>query len=60
MKLFYRKLGESGPPLIILHGLFGYSDNWQTHAKNLSKHFQVYLVDQRNHGRFPPMECPKN
>ena len=53
MKLFYRKLGESGPPLIILHGLFGYSDNWQTHARNLSEHFQVYLVDQRNHGRSP-------
>ena len=53
MKLHYRKLGEVGPPLFILHGLFGYSDNWQTHAKKLSEFFQVYLVDQRNHGRSP-------
>lgn len=53
MKLHYRKLGNSGPPLFILHGLFGYSDNWQTHAKKFSESFQVYLVDQRNHGRSP-------
>ncbi len=53
MKLHYRKIGENGPPLIILHGLFGYSDNWQTHAKKLAENYQVYLVDQRNHGRSP-------
>jgi esterase len=49
MKLHYRILGE-GRPLIVLHGLFGNSDNWQTHAKKLSEYFQVILVDQRNHG----------
>ena len=50
MKLHCREYG-SGQPLIILHGLFGSSDNWQSFAKKLSVHFQVYLVDQRNHGR---------
>lgn len=49
MKLQHRILGE-GKPLIILHGLFGSSDNWQTHAKRLADYFQVILVDQRNHG----------
>ena len=49
MNLHYRCLGE-GKPLVILHGLFGYSDNWQTHAKKLADYFKVYLVDQRNHG----------
>lgn len=49
MKLQHRILGE-GKPLIILHGLFGSSDNWQTHAKRFSDYFQVILVDQRNHG----------
>jgi esterase len=49
MKLHHRILGE-GQPLIILHGLFGSSDNWQTHAKKLAEYFQVVLVDQRNHG----------
>lgn len=49
MKLHYREMGE-GKPLIILHGLFGFSDNWQTHGKKLAEYFHVYLIDLRNHG----------
>lgn len=49
MKLNYKKLGE-GQPLIILHGLFGSLDNWQSHGKKLAEYFEVYLIDQRNHG----------
>ncbi len=52
MKLFYRHFGE-GKPLIILHGLFGLSDNWVTHAKRLAENFSVYLPDLRNHGQSP-------
>ncbi len=53
MKLFSRKYGEAGPPLIIIHGLYGMSDNWATVAKELSDKFVVYTIDQRNHGRSP-------
>lgn len=49
MKLHYREIGE-GKPLMILHGLFGYSDNWQSHAKKLAEYYRVILVDLRNHG----------
>ena len=50
MKLFYRTFGQ-GKPVIILHGLFGFSDNWVTFAKNLAQaDYQVFLPDQRNHG----------
>lgn len=52
MNLFYRELGE-GKPMIILHGLFGFSDNWQSHAKKLSEYYRVILVDLRNHGHSP-------
>ena len=52
MKLQHRIIGE-GKPLIILHGLFGSSDNWQTHAKKLAEYFEVTLVDLRNHGHSP-------
>ena len=52
MKLFYRKFG-SGPPLIILHGLYGSSDNWISVAKTISDRFTVFLPDQRNHGLSP-------
>jgi esterase len=52
MKLHYREMGE-GKPLVILHGLFGFSDNWQTHAKKFADYFRVILVDLRNHGHSP-------
>ncbi len=52
MNLFYRSSGQ-GTPLIILHGLFGSSDNWYSLAKVFAQHFTVYLVDQRNHGQSP-------
>ena len=55
MKLFCRKYGN-GPPLVILHGLFGSSDNWVTIAERLSDFFTVYLPDQRNHGQSPHSE----
>ncbi|RUT73206.1 alpha/beta fold hydrolase [Ancylomarina longa] len=52
MKLNYRKLGE-GHPLIIVHGLYGSSDNWLSVAKELAPHFEIFLIDQRNHGNSP-------
>jgi len=55
MKLAFKEMG-SGQPLIILHGLFGSSDNWQTLGKRFAEDFHVYLVDQRNHGRSPHSE----
>jgi len=50
MELFYRKEG-SGPPLVIVHGLYGSSDNWVNIGKRLAEKHTVYMVDQRNHGR---------
>ncbi len=56
MKLAYREYG-SGTPLIILHGLFGQSDNWNTLAKAFSEQgFRVLTVDLRNHGLSPQSE----
>lgn len=53
MKLFYRKFGQ-GQPLIILHGLFGQCDNWNTLAKQFAENgFEVFVVDLRNHGLSP-------
>ena len=42
-----------GKPMIILHGLFGFSDNWQTLATKFSEFFRVILIDFRNHGHSP-------
>lgn len=52
MQLFAREFGQ-GSPVIILHGLFGFSDNWQTIAKALADQHLVITPDLRNHGRSP-------
>ena len=52
MKLFSRIIGE-GSPLLIVHGLFGMSDNWQSLGKKFANFYEVHLIDQRNHGRSP-------
>lgn len=52
MKLNYKREGQ-GEPLIIIHGLFGNLDNWQTLGKKFAENFDTILVDQRNHGHSP-------
>jgi esterase len=50
MDLFYREAGE-GQAIVLLHGIFGSSDNWLTQAKLLSAHYHTYALDMRNHGQ---------
>ena len=49
-ELAYNRAG-SGPPLLIMHGLFGSGRNWQSHARRLADSFDVLTVDLRNHGQ---------
>ncbi len=59
--LHFRTLGATpgtAPALVVLHGLFGSSDNWNTLARRWALPLAeggtgrtVYLLDQRNHGR---------
>ncbi len=53
MQLYYREFGNDGDqPLVILHGLFGMSDNWVSMARRIATEgFHVLVPDQRNHGR---------
>ena len=53
MKLFSKIYGDGQDHLIIIHGLFGMSDNWNTLGKRFSEYYTVHLVDLRNHGRSP-------
>ncbi len=48
--LHYTTFGD-GPPLVILHGLFGSGKNWVSHARMLAPHFRVIAIDLRNHGQ---------
>jgi len=53
MQLNHKKYGETGPNLVIIHGIFGSLDNWHTVAQELGTHHQVYTLDMRNNGRSP-------
>jgi len=48
--IHFKKQGH-GATLIVLHGIFGSGDNWQTLANNFQDQYTVYLIDQRNHGK---------
>ena len=52
MTLNYKSFGQ-GQPIVILHGLFGTLDNWQTIAKKLAEQYMVFIIDLRNHGKSP-------
>ena len=53
MQLNFKKLGE-GKPFLIIHGLFGQLDNWNTMARKIAgQQYSVYLIDLRNHGQSP-------
>jgi pimeloyl-ACP methyl ester carboxylesterase len=54
LHLNHKSYGNSRDPIIILHGLLGMLDNWQTQSKKYADAgFKVYAVDQRNHGKSP-------
>ncbi|MFO1350812.1 MAG: alpha/beta fold hydrolase [Gammaproteobacteria bacterium] len=55
VELAYQSYG-TGPPLVVLHGLFGSARNWQSNARRLAEFMQVFTVDLRNHGASPWVE----
>ena len=48
--LNYRQFGESGPPLVAIHGLFGSLENLGMITRKLATDYQVYAIDLPNHG----------
>jgi pimeloyl-ACP methyl ester carboxylesterase len=52
-RLATRTLGESGPRVVFVHGLFGQGKNWTTIAKGLADSHRVTLIDLPNHGHSP-------
>ena len=53
MRLEYKTYGETGPPLVILHGLLGSNKNWHTAAQKLALECRVIVPSLRNHGESP-------
>ena len=43
----------NGPPVVLLHGLFGAARNWGAIQRALAQRFRVLALDLRNHGDSP-------
>lgn len=54
--ILHSKVYGEGSPIIILHGLLGSLDNWQTVSKFFGQKYQVITLDARNHGRSQHLE----
>lgn len=44
-------IGDHPQHLLVIHGLFGQLDNWNTHGRKFGEYFTTHLIDLRNHGR---------
>ena len=52
--------GGSGPPILLVHGLLGYSFSWRFTLPFLAQHATVYAVDMLGTGfsdRVPELDC---
>ena len=52
-RLALRQVGDAGPRVVFVHGLFGQGKNWTTIARGLSDRHRVTLLDLPNHGHSP-------
>jgi esterase len=53
MELSTTTYGETGSPVVVLHGLFGSKRNWMTVGRRLAATHRVVAADLRNHGASP-------
>jgi esterase len=53
VELAHDAFGETGTPILILHGLLGSARNWTGIAKQLADTRRVFALDLRNHARSP-------
>jgi esterase len=53
LELAHDEFGDSGPPVVVLHGLLGSARNWTSIARQLAERHRMFALDLRNHGRSP-------
>ena len=49
--LLYTELGDTGPRVLLMHGLFGQGKNWTSIARVLAEQARVIMMDLPNHGQ---------
>jgi pimeloyl-ACP methyl ester carboxylesterase len=53
LKLGYLQAGESGPPVVLLHGLGAFKELWWSTVLALAPRYRVFALDMPGHGDSP-------
>src|ERR1043166_6429968 len=48
-RIYWEQLGDSGSPLVLVHGSWGDHHNWDVVAPALARRFRVFPYDRRGH-----------
>src|ERR1051326_3641412 len=51
VRLFWEHLGDSGAPLVLVHGSWGDHHNWDAVVAGLARSFRVFTYDRRGHSQ---------
>jgi pimeloyl-ACP methyl ester carboxylesterase len=51
VRLFWEQHGESGAPLVLVHGSWGDHHNWDAVVPGLARSFRVFTFDRRGHSQ---------
>jgi pimeloyl-ACP methyl ester carboxylesterase len=55
VRLVFDEYGQTGPTVLLLHGLAGYAGEWAMTGRCLSSAYRIIALDQRGHGRSRPL-----
>jgi len=58
LNIRYWALGNHPTPLILVHGLGGYAENWMFNMHALAEHFRVYVLDLPGFGKSDKPDAP--
>ncbi|HTI36342.1 MAG TPA: alpha/beta hydrolase [Vicinamibacterales bacterium] len=51
VRLFWEETGDSGSPLVLVHGSWGDHHNWDAVVPGLARSFRVFTYDRRGHSQ---------
>src|ERR1051325_2730168 len=51
VRLFWESRGDSGAPLVLVHGSWGDHHNWDPVVAGLARSFRVFTYDRRGHSQ---------
>jgi len=58
VRIFWEQHGDSGAPLVLVHGSWGDRHNWDGVVRGLARSFRVFTYDRRGHSQSERLPTP--